>query len=163
MRRCKPTPLLFISLLPSHTTLHTPFTQMLLELLFMKHGVPSVTVSSSFSEKYSEVGRQCSSQGCTGNKDRPAESQVKTTQINQSQYFALSRILKTWDALEYNVHRRTETYQYNCCPLLDYACKCIVESFGEVHRQAIGTFLFLFVASDFKHLLTSTGRCQNLN
>lgn len=31
-----------------------------------------------------------------------------------------------------------------------------------MHKQATGTFLFLFVASDFKHLLTSTGRRQKL-
>lgn len=58
-------PSVSLSLLPSHTTLHTPLTQMLLDLLFMKHAVPSVTVSSIFSEKYSLTGRQCSSQGCT--------------------------------------------------------------------------------------------------
>ena len=51
------------SLLPSHTTLHTPLTQMFLDLLFMKHVVPSVTASSIFSEKYSLTGRQCNSQG----------------------------------------------------------------------------------------------------
>lgn len=55
-----------LSLLPSHTTLHTPFTQMFRELLFMKQGVPSVTASSIFSEKNSFTGRQCSSHGTTG-------------------------------------------------------------------------------------------------
>ena len=54
-----------LRVLPSHTTLHTPFTQMFRELLLMKHGVPSVTVSSIFSEKYSFTGRQCSSHGPT--------------------------------------------------------------------------------------------------
>lgn len=59
-----PLPLFFFCLLPSHTTLHTPLTQMLLEL-FTKQGVPSVTASSIFSEKYSVDGRQWSSQGWT--------------------------------------------------------------------------------------------------